>query len=47
MGIRLTGFSTPIGGVSWEYTNKRKLKAKEKLYVHILKSQIRLMNNWQ
>ena len=22
MGIRFTGFSTPIGGLEWEYTNK-------------------------
>lgn len=22
MGVRLTGISTPMGGVSWEYTNK-------------------------
>ena len=22
MGIRLTGISTPIGGVSWEFTKK-------------------------
>ena len=23
MGIRLTGISTPIGGLEWEYTDKR------------------------
>ena len=22
MGIRITGISTPIGGVEWEYTEK-------------------------
>lgn len=24
MGIRLTGISTPVGGVSWEYTTTEK-----------------------
>ena len=24
MGIRLTGLSTPVGGLSWEYTVKEK-----------------------
>ena len=24
MGIRLTGFSTPVIGVEWEYTDKKK-----------------------
>ncbi len=21
MGVRITGISTPVGGISWEYTN--------------------------
>ena len=28
MGIRFTGFSTPIGGLEWEYTSKNGSVAK-------------------
>lgn len=27
MGIRLTGISTPVGGLSWEYTQAKEQKA--------------------
>ena len=32
MAIRLTGFSTPIGGFNWEYLDKAKARMKEELY---------------
>ena len=32
MAIRLTGFSTPFGGINWEYLDKAKVKMKDELY---------------
>ena len=31
MGVRLTGISTPIGGLSWEYTEKKTLELHKEL----------------
>ena len=34
MGVRLTGISTPVGGVSWEYTIVVQLsRQKSKLFI--------------
>ena len=41
MGIRLTGFSTPFGGISWEYKNAKREKAKEALS-HMLQPNMKL-----
>jgi len=32
MAIRLTGFSTPIGGLNWEYLEKAKVRMRDELY---------------
>lgn len=35
MGIKFTGFSTPFGGISWEYIEKKK-KMSMKLFSYFL-----------
>ena len=32
MGIRITGVDTPLGGISWEYSETSKRGIKELLY---------------
>lgn len=44
MSFRITGFSTPFGGVSWEYTTSSKKRIID--FFHFLESKRLLTNPW-